>query len=123
MQNLNEVENMGLGGAAAFVEAIALQPTIYWKNAAQQGLAFTLNPKLLYRGIGAALVCRLSVVASPRFRTGCGVWIASACVWCGMGEGVGVGVGVDNTGYGMDVRVMYACGVSCCQLSVGCPRQ
>jgi hypothetical protein len=35
---------------------VVLQPTIYWKNAAQQGLPFTLKPSLLYRGIGAALV-------------------------------------------------------------------
>ena len=36
MQNLSEIENTSLGASAAFVEAILLQPTIYWKNAAQQ---------------------------------------------------------------------------------------
>ena len=36
MQNLSEIENTTLGASAAFVEAILLQPTIYWKNAAQQ---------------------------------------------------------------------------------------
>ena len=35
---------------------VVLQPTIYWKNAAQQGLPFTLKPSLFYRGLGAALV-------------------------------------------------------------------
>merc|ERR1711907_255920 len=55
MQNLSETENLVLGSAAAFVEAVVLQPTIYWKNAAQQGLPFTLSPRILYRGLGAAL--------------------------------------------------------------------
>ena len=39
MQNLSEVENVTLGASAAFVEAVVLQPTIYWKNAAQQVFA------------------------------------------------------------------------------------
>jgi hypothetical protein len=32
------------------------QPTLYWKNAAAQGLAFTLDPRLLYRGTGASVL-------------------------------------------------------------------
>jgi len=55
MQNLSEAQNTSLGASAAFVEAIVLQPTIYWKNARMQGLPFTANPKVLYRGMGAAL--------------------------------------------------------------------
>lgn len=55
MQELNEVENTVLGTAAAFVECLALQPTLYWKNAAQQGLPFTVKPSVIYRGLGAAL--------------------------------------------------------------------
>eukprot|EP00038_Savillea_parva_P011222 m.196022 g.196022 ORF g.196022 m.196022 type:complete len:265 (+) comp19676_c0_seq1:208-1002(+) len=70
MQNLNDGENMALGGAAAFVEAVILQPTIYWKNAAQQGRPFTLNPKLLYRGIGAALVNEMGQMALQYGMTG-----------------------------------------------------
>eukprot|EP00035_Acanthoeca_spectabilis_P024449 m.453880 g.453880 ORF g.453880 m.453880 type:complete len:265 (-) comp20566_c0_seq1:112-906(-) len=70
MQNLNEGENMALGGAAAFVEAVILQPTIYWKNAAIQGLPFTVNPKLLYRGIGAALVNEMGQMALQYGMTG-----------------------------------------------------
>jgi len=55
MQNLSEMENTVLGASAAFVEAIVLQPTIYWKNARMQGLPFTVNPRVVYRGLGAAL--------------------------------------------------------------------
>jgi len=56
MQNLTEGENLVLGSSAAFVEAVVLQPTIYWKNAAQQGLGFTLNPRLLWRGLAATCI-------------------------------------------------------------------
>lgn len=70
MENLTEVENMTVGGAAAFVEAVILQPTIYWKNAAQQGLPFTLNPKLVYRGLGAALCNEMGQMASQFGTTG-----------------------------------------------------
>jgi len=55
MENLTEIENIILGGCAAFCEAIILQPTLYWKNAMQQGLKFTINPRLLYRGLSASL--------------------------------------------------------------------
>jgi len=55
MEQLSEGENVLLGSCAAFCEAIVLQPTLYWKNAAQQGLEFTLNPRVLYRGLGASL--------------------------------------------------------------------
>mmetsp|Transcript_90650 Transcript_90650/g.255962 ORF Transcript_90650/g.255962 Transcript_90650/m.255962 type:complete len:267 (-) Transcript_90650:182-982(-) len=71
MQNLSEGENMLLGGSAAFVEAIILQPTIYWKNAAQQGLPFTLDPKVVYRGLGAALSNEMGQMALQFGTTGC----------------------------------------------------
>lgn len=41
MQRLSEAENAVLGGSAAAIEAVILQPTLYWKNAAQQGLPFS----------------------------------------------------------------------------------
>jgi hypothetical protein len=41
---------------AAFIEAIILQPTLYWKNAKAQQLPFTLNVRTLYRGTGAAIL-------------------------------------------------------------------
>ncbi len=52
---LTEPEQSAVGGIAAFIEAILLQPTIYAKNARQQGLPLTFDPRVLYRGIGAAL--------------------------------------------------------------------
>ena len=33
------------------IEVSLLQPINFWKNSAQQGIGFTLNPKMLYRGI------------------------------------------------------------------------
>jgi solute carrier family 25 carnitine/acylcarnitine transporter 20/29 len=63
MQNLTEAENMALGASAAAVEAVILQPTIYWKNAAQQGLPFTMKPDVVYRGLGAALCNEMGQMA------------------------------------------------------------
>ena len=40
----------------AVVETSLLQPTLYWKNARQQRLPITLDPRIVYRGIGASLV-------------------------------------------------------------------
>lgn len=40
---------------AAFIEAVILQPTLYWKNAKAQKLPFTLDPRLLYRGTAASI--------------------------------------------------------------------
>lgn len=54
--DLSELENVGVGAVASGIQAVILQPTIYWKNASQQGLPFTMNPKMLYRGMGASLM-------------------------------------------------------------------
>ena len=48
-------QDVGIGVFAAFVEAIILQPTLYWKNANAQGKPFTMNPRVLYRGSGASI--------------------------------------------------------------------
>jgi len=53
---LTDLENMMLGGLGGSIDTTLLQSTNYWKNAAQQGLPFTLNPAVLYRGYGANLV-------------------------------------------------------------------
>lgn len=52
---LTEGESMALGGVAAFIQGIMLQPTLYWKNAGQQGMPFSLNPVVVYRGLAASL--------------------------------------------------------------------
>lgn len=54
-KNLTEYENAALGVTAAFIEGIMLQPSLYWKNAKAQGLPFTLNPRVIYRGTAASL--------------------------------------------------------------------
>lgn len=70
MQELNTVENTILGGCTAFVIGVTLQPTLYWKNAAQQGKPFTLNPRILYRGLGAALLAEVGQMALQFALTG-----------------------------------------------------
>ena len=52
---LTETENALLGGVTAVTIAVTLQPTLYWKNARQQNLPLTLDPRLLYRGMGPQL--------------------------------------------------------------------
>ena len=48
-------QDFGIGVFAAFVEAIILQPTLYWKNANAQGKPWTMDPRVLYRGSGASI--------------------------------------------------------------------
>ena len=61
--SLDETENFALGTGVAVFEGLLLQPTMYWKNARQQGMPFTLDPRLLYRGLGAALSNEVAQVA------------------------------------------------------------
>ncbi|CAE8588295.1 unnamed protein product [Polarella glacialis] len=49
-KNLSEAENAALGAIGGWADVTLLQATNYWKNAAQQGLPFETNPKVLYRG-------------------------------------------------------------------------
>lgn len=44
-----------LGGTCALVEAVVLQPTLYWKHARMQGLPMSLHPRVLWRGTGASM--------------------------------------------------------------------
>jgi len=52
---LSDTQNVIVGVLAAFIEAVLLQPTLYWKNARANNLPFTLNPKKLYRGTAASI--------------------------------------------------------------------
>mmetsp|Transcript_30707 Transcript_30707/g.99581 ORF Transcript_30707/g.99581 Transcript_30707/m.99581 type:complete len:276 (-) Transcript_30707:168-995(-) len=63
MEGLTELENAAVGAASAGCVAVTLQPTLYWKNAAAQGLPFTLRPSLLFRGCGANLLKETSEMA------------------------------------------------------------
>jgi hypothetical protein len=49
-KNLSEIENATLGAVGGWIDVTLLQATNYWKNAAQQGLPFETNPRVLYRG-------------------------------------------------------------------------
>ena len=53
--DLSEIENTIIGAFAACIVVGTLQPTIYLKNAAAQGLPLTMNPRVLYRGVGINL--------------------------------------------------------------------
>jgi hypothetical protein len=56
MTDVSWVREFTVGTVAAFVEAIILQPTLYWKNARAQRLPFTIDPRVIYRGTGAAIL-------------------------------------------------------------------
>ncbi len=47
MQELNNGQNAAVGVVLGAIEVMIDQPTIYWKNAIQQDLPFTFNPKML----------------------------------------------------------------------------
>lgn len=47
---LTDSENLMFGALCGTTDVTLLQSTNYWKNAVQQGLPFTLNPTVLYRG-------------------------------------------------------------------------
>ena len=70
MEQLSPIENMLLGSTASFFQAVILQPTIYWKNASQQGLPFTINPKIVYRGMAAGLANEMSQMGFQYATTG-----------------------------------------------------
>jgi hypothetical protein len=66
MQKLSAVENMGVGVVSGAIEVIILQPMLYCKNATQQGLKLSLDPRVLYRGIGMS-VTNMSILTGLQF--------------------------------------------------------
>ena len=66
LQKLNPLENALLGVASGTIEVTILQPMLYCKNATQQGIKLTLDPKLLYRGLGMS-VFNMSVLTGIQF--------------------------------------------------------
>lgn len=52
-QSLTEKENAILGTCGGILEVTLCQSLNYWKNAIQQGMPLTLDPRKLYRGYGA----------------------------------------------------------------------
>jgi len=66
MQKLTGAENALLGTLAGGIEVCIDQPMLYWKNAVQQNLKFTLNPKIVYRGLGVS-VTNMAVLTGLQF--------------------------------------------------------
>lgn len=60
------MENASIGVLAGSLEVCLLQPMLFWKNASQQKLPFSLNPKFLYRGLGAS-VTNMAVLTGLQF--------------------------------------------------------
>mmetsp|Transcript_15131 Transcript_15131/g.30532 ORF Transcript_15131/g.30532 Transcript_15131/m.30532 type:complete len:294 (-) Transcript_15131:486-1367(-) len=54
--NLNELENATVGMTVGVIEVLCLQSFNYWKNMLQQGQPLSLDPRKLYRGVGANCV-------------------------------------------------------------------
>lgn len=52
-QRLSKRENATVGAVAGIADITGIQWAYYLKNARQQGLPLTLNPRILYRGYGA----------------------------------------------------------------------
>lgn len=61
-KSMSEAENATLGAIGGWVDVSLLQATNYWKNAAQQGLPFETNPRVLYRGYFANCLNNASCV-------------------------------------------------------------
>lgn len=65
-QKLGQGQNAAVGAASGLVEVTLMQSLNYWKNASQQGLPFTANPRLLYRGYAANCI-NIAVVTGFQF--------------------------------------------------------
>ena len=70
MSKLSDLENCSIGIICGVSDTTLLQSTNYWKNAQQQGLPFTLNPAVLYRGYAANTLNNGLCVMSQFFLNG-----------------------------------------------------
>ena len=61
---MNPLENTIIGILCGAFEVSLLQPTLYWKNAFQQDLPFTLKPSVLYRGYIPSVVNNSAMIGS-----------------------------------------------------------
>ena len=66
MQKLSPAENTAVGMSAGVIEVVLLQPMLYCKNATQQRLPFTMDPRILYRGVGMSVV-NMGVLTGVQF--------------------------------------------------------
>lgn len=67
---LTDAENVLIGGICGTADTTLLQSTNYWKNAQQQRLPFTMDPRVLYRGYTANVINNGFCVASQFFFNG-----------------------------------------------------
>jgi len=71
MQNLEPWENVALGAIAGPAAMPCFQPFIYWKNTyAILGQPFTLNPRMIYRGLPVSMMLQGPVNGSQFWGTG-----------------------------------------------------
>lgn len=66
LQRLTAVENSTMGLISAVIEMSMNQWMLYCKNATQQGLKLTLNPRILYRGFGVS-VTNIGILTAIQF--------------------------------------------------------
>ena len=67
LQRLTSAENTMIGLATGAIDVSTTQWVLYCKNASQQGLPLTMNPRILYRGYTMSLtnMCVLSGLQFP----------------------------------------------------------
>ena len=71
--SLSDVENVIIGSASAVLVVASLQPTIYLKNAAAQGLPLSsssFHPRVLYRGVAVNLANEMGQLSAQFGVTG-----------------------------------------------------
>jgi len=56
LMKMNPMETTIVGASAGVIEVVMLQPILYWKNAAQQGLPLSMDPRKLYRGLTMSVI-------------------------------------------------------------------
>lgn len=54
-QSLSDSQNALIGAFTGSCATATMQPTLYWKASAMAGLTFTLNPFVVYRGVGVSV--------------------------------------------------------------------
>jgi len=67
---LSDTENLIFGATCGTTDVTLLQATNYWKNAQQQRLPFTLDPRTLYRGYFANVANNGFCIASQFYLNG-----------------------------------------------------
>lgn len=66
LASLSSAENTMLGVAAGTIEVTLLQPMLYCKNATQQNLPLSVDPRVLYRGLTMSVV-NMSIITGVQF--------------------------------------------------------